>query len=302
MASPVRLGPCESSSHSRDDEFGIARDFSVGESDHCVTGEVKIGVAHPIRLERIPGTVKLESIELHNDLLLFPEEIDLESSGSGIHQRFRDPCSTTEVQEFQFQPRSGSLQFGIGRGDQHLEIAQSSPSRASVHHRGQRLPVEKSHTSGRIEISLELSPAQNGGQIQQRSRDTRGRNPIDSGDLMRRQVSGSVDRETKIRISAEVPRPRSPGSVEGAQHRRSRIFRTEPQECRRARPTQDGTGTAVEHGRHPAAPLSVDRTTDRVHPGIHDHQPTRFDSRRHGCPTQTRFDELAPGAKAMLFR
>ena len=60
-----------------DDGRGIADQMAPGHPDHPVATRLKLGVTSAVALERRPVSVELKAVELDNQALSRPHEVDL---------------------------------------------------------------------------------------------------------------------------------------------------------------------------------------------------------------------------------
>jgi hypothetical protein len=61
----------------RDHGLGLVDDLPPREPDHAVAGRDQVGVAPAVALERVPRAVEREAVDLDDQPLFAPQQVDL---------------------------------------------------------------------------------------------------------------------------------------------------------------------------------------------------------------------------------
>jgi hypothetical protein len=77
-----------------------------GDPQHSVAGELKVRVADAITLERAACAMESEAVELDDQSLARPEDVDLESRNARVEHRRRQSRPAAELGEAALQCRA----------------------------------------------------------------------------------------------------------------------------------------------------------------------------------------------------
>jgi hypothetical protein len=186
----------------------LPRDLVPCEADDLPTGEGQELVAPAVALEGLPRAVCAEPVDLHNDTMLTPEEVDLHllalHGHPHIHLRRRQTVALAEPKEALLQLAARDALFRVS----DLENPAQSPNTGSAIATSKELAhgshVKDTQHLRLVAHPLEGTPMQQPGQIQQSSRNGCARDPIN-----RRPIDGSQ----AGRAMDPDPRPREAGAA-----------------------------------------------------------------------------------------
>lgn len=89
--------------NSRRDDPRLVLDLAPGEAQHLAALRLQAGVSSSVLVEGRPRPVRLPAVDLDNQVLRAPQEVDLEAVNSHIHLRARKPMPANQRHEHHLQ-------------------------------------------------------------------------------------------------------------------------------------------------------------------------------------------------------
>lgn len=236
-------------------------------------------VARPVELERQP--------------LRAPQAVDLEGAAGGLDPRVglgtRQARRGEELPEALLELTPGDGGAGAAIGQERPHARGPGPPRVPRKQIAEGQPIAEAKHLGLVDRARELAGVEDGGQVEQRARHGRDRNPTVHGHLVAREHS-SVPLQ---------PRPSRYGP--GRRHLDRRATRAPelPQHRGRAM-AQHRTRAVRQHRRHPSALDGQARMPHGIDPAVHAMKVSLHDAVLHRPATEARGDQLPIGHDAVL--